>query len=459
MFGWIPLTLALFLVLRPRTAALASSVFGFLFLPMAEYQWTGLPEYDKQMATALAVLLGVVIFDPRAFRRLRPSWIDVPMAVWCLVPFVSSYTGGLGAYDGLSACFSRLVTWGVPYVVGRIYCADREGMLLLAKFIVLAGLVYMPLCLYEVRMSPQLHGKIYGFVPTRWVQVMRYGGYRPIVFLQSPLAVGMVIAAAAVACNWLAASGAWRRLQGVPTLWLVPLLAVTVVINKMAAALTLTVIGISLFFVLRTFRRALPLVMLIALFGSYPFARLSGQLGAERLLTIAGPVYPEERVRSLTTRLRSEDLISQKAMYKWPVFGGGGWGALNVYESSGKKISIPDGLWIIAFGQNGLVGLTALALAYLLPACLILRRYPVARLTAPELAPVGALVMTSVMYWIDSLSNAMINPVFITAMGALGGFLMATRPVGARPRRVAAGGARAAPARLEPTPTRAARSR
>ena len=461
MFGWIPLTLLLFLVLRPREAALASTVFGFLFLPMAQYELTGFPEYHKQAATAVAVLLGILVFDPAALGRLRLSLIDVPIAVWCLIPFASSMSNELGAYDGLSVAFSRTVTWAVPCFVGRVYCSDRTGMMLLAKMVVIAGVIYMPLCWWEVRMSPQLHNTLYGFVPRTWSQMIRYGGYRPIVFLQSPLAVGMVIAAATVACTWLASSGAWRTLKGVPTTWFIAPLGVTTVLNKMAGSLTLTIIGVALFFVLRTSRRALPLVVLIVVFGSYPFARLSGQLGADRILSVVSQVYPAERVRSLTVRLRSEDMMGEKAMSRSPLFGAGGWGRMDVYDDMGRKITIPDGLWIIAVGQNGLVGLTALAFMYLLPACLVLRRYPVARLTAREMAPVGALVMTSVMYWIDSLVNAMINPIFITGMGALGGFVLAQGRVRGRPRRrvASAAGVATAAGPIEGAPTRAARSR
>jgi hypothetical protein len=136
-------------------------------------------------------------------------------------------------------------------------------------------------------------------------------------------------------------------------------------------------------------------------------------------------LYAEQRVLSLRTRLESEDLMGVKALTR-PGFGAGGWGRMDVYDFKGRKVTIPDGLWIIAMGQNGLVGLIALALSYLGPVCLLLRSRSAASLTSAALAPAGAVAMVVVLYWIDSLSNAMINPILVTGMGALAGFASAS---------------------------------
>ena len=56
---------------------------------------------------------------------------------------------------------------------------------------VLGGLIYVPLCLFEVRMSPQLHNMVYGFAQHSFGQTVRGGGWRPMVFMQHGLAVGL----------------------------------------------------------------------------------------------------------------------------------------------------------------------------------------------------------------------------------------------------------------------------
>lgn len=53
----------------------------------------------------------------------------------------------------------------------------------LLKVLALACLAYSLLALWEVRMSPRLNREIYGFFGHSWSQHVRYGGYRPILFL------------------------------------------------------------------------------------------------------------------------------------------------------------------------------------------------------------------------------------------------------------------------------------
>ena len=62
-----------------------------------------------------------------------------------------------------------------------------QRTLLISIFI--GGLLYVPLCLFEIRMSPQLHKLVYGFHQHIFAQTFRFEGWRPTVFLQHGLAV------------------------------------------------------------------------------------------------------------------------------------------------------------------------------------------------------------------------------------------------------------------------------
>src|SRR5260370_24213231 len=106
-----------------------------------------------------SLFFNVVIGLQLCFRLLA-----LPILVWCCVStFVSAITNGLGFYDALSAVIANMLIWGVPYLLGRMYFGSVEGLRELAIGLMIGALAYVPFCLYEVRMSPQLHAKIYGF--------------------------------------------------------------------------------------------------------------------------------------------------------------------------------------------------------------------------------------------------------------------------------------------------------
>ena len=68
----------------------------------------------------------------------------------------------------------------------------------LAAGIVAAGLVYVPFCLFEVKQSPQLHVIVYGYMPHDFGQQVRFGGYRPMVFLGHGLLVAFFMSTAMI---------------------------------------------------------------------------------------------------------------------------------------------------------------------------------------------------------------------------------------------------------------------
>ena len=106
LLGWIPVSIALFLLLPSRRAVAASIIGAWLLLPPASIPLSGLPDYDKMMAATVGILLGTLIFQPNRLLEFRPQWFDLPMLCWCIAPLISSLQNGLGLYDGLSGSFS-----------------------------------------------------------------------------------------------------------------------------------------------------------------------------------------------------------------------------------------------------------------------------------------------------------------------------------------------------------------
>ena len=418
MFGWIPTVLLLFVNFPPRQAVIVSFIASWLFLPVVSFPLPGLPDYTKTSATTMGVLLGVVFFDARRLLAVRPRWFDLPILIWCLCPLASSLANGLGPYDGFSCALSQTISWGLPYLIGRLYLDDLNGMRALAVGLVVGGLIYAPLCLWEIRMSPQLHRVVYGFEASSFGMTIRFDGYRPMVFMAHGLELGMWMTAASLAGVWLWSSGALKRFRGVPFGRLLLGLLVTTVLCKSTGSLVLLVVGVLLREAIKWTKLSLPVWLLIAVAPFYEVSRATGLWSGRELVGISQSAIDGDRAGSLDFRMNNENMLSAKAMRR-PLFGWGGWGRARVYNEEGKDISITDGYWIIVLGNTGLVGLAALTTMVLLPLALLTIRYAVRSWTTPEVAPAAVLAVLLGLYMIDNLSNAMYNPIYILAIGGL----------------------------------------
>jgi hypothetical protein len=217
MFSWIPVVLYLFSRLPARQAVVLSFLGAWLFLPQAVLELNGIPDYTKTSATCYGILLATFIFDAGRFSAFKFGWLDVPMLVWCLCPIASSLLNGLGPYDGFASALDQTMTWGVPYFLGRIYLSSLLGLRHLAIGIFVGGLIYMPLCILESRLSPQLHRIVYGaFASADFGQTMRLGGFRPTVFMAHGLAVAAFMMASTLIGLWLWHTGTVRQIRNIP---------------------------------------------------------------------------------------------------------------------------------------------------------------------------------------------------------------------------------------------------
>ena len=154
---WIPVVLYFFMRFPPQRAVIVSFIVAWLYLPVVNIALPGIPDLSKMSATCYGVLLATLLFDAGRITSFKPGWLDLPMLIWCFCPFASSMANGLGAYDGFSAALDQTVTWGVPYFLGRIYLNNLAGVRQLAVGVFVGGLSYVPFCLIESRLSPQMH--------------------------------------------------------------------------------------------------------------------------------------------------------------------------------------------------------------------------------------------------------------------------------------------------------------
>jgi hypothetical protein len=207
-----------------------------------------------------------------------------------------------------------------------------------------------------------------------------------------------------------------------PTSWLLLVLLVTTILCKSAGALALLAAGLGVLFVSKWTRSAFPMLCLMVVAPLYMGFRMSGHWSGEALASLSADVISEARADSLRYRLRQEDMLSEKALQR-PVFGWGGWGRNRVRDDAGRDISVTDGLWIIALGNYGFVGLSSLTASLLTPALLAWWRLPVRSWATPALASTTALTVALTLYMIDSIPNGMVNPIFLLTAGAVGSVL------------------------------------
>ena len=336
LWSWIPATLLLFWKLPPARAAAIALVGGWLVLPTARFAdevanvafpyWimpACLPSGDwttKARVVGVSLVLGVSAFDPRAWSRFRPTWFDLPMLGWCLVPLASGLAAGVPAVEASANLAYQMLAWGVPYLVGRLYFADPTGMTVLARTIVGGGVASVPFCLVENLAGPCFYRLLYGFHPYQLDGARRYLGYRPIVLMEHGNQLGAWMASTALVAAWLWRSKLLPKFWGMPGPFVVSLLATTSVLTQSAGAVGLLVVGLaSLEATWRVDRRwplALALVVPLIFLG----ARAANLFDAKGLAMstglgrgLAGASIKLDR-QSLGWRLRVEERAAKVAL-------------------------------------------------------------------------------------------------------------------------------------------------
>ena len=286
-----------------------------------------------------------------------------------------------------------------------------------ALFLMIGAIVYTPFCLIEIRMSPHMHVWIYGFEPTGWQEVT-YGGYRPKVMLGTGLELALLMAMSATAGLWLWRSGSVKQLWGGAFGGWVVAIIVMAIFCRVTGAWLLGFLGISLWFALKWSNSRMPVYLLMLIVPLYMATRSTGIWSGQHAIDLVQSVINERRAESLGVRITNENMLVAKALQR-PVFGWGGWSRSRVLNEDGKDITITDGMWVIALGNCGMVGMLSFFSSLLLPLVILVRRYPVQAWLLPSLAPTAVLAVIVNLYAIDCLANAMFNPMYCLGLGGV----------------------------------------
>jgi hypothetical protein len=429
LYAWVPLGILFFRLFKPVTAATLTLLGASVILP-ANFAVNppGLPPVDRHVASGIAALIGFFLFAPPETRRLRRlDWPVILILVLAISTFITTITNpdplrygdfalpALSAYDALGLVFHRGLTIGVPFLVGMRLVRSTEDVLSALRVIVILGLAYVPLVFWEARMSPQLHTTLYGYFPHDFIQHVRAGGFRPVVFTGSGLECALFMATTVIAAVGLAQ--AQVKIFGLPPILTVLALFVGLVSCISLGPLLYGLLVPALMLSTKVTVQARVSLVLSFVIVFYPLLRSQDLFPTEVFVSTAESVS-KDRASSLNFRFRNEDLLLERARDRL-LFGWGSWSRSHVFDAStGKDESVTDGYWIIELGSFGLVGFLSFFSLLLAPLVLSARRMRSLPPGRPRQV-VAVLILLVLVRAIDLIPNGFLAPITLFLAGSL----------------------------------------
>lgn len=434
---WPLVVIVLFRRLPLERALIWSILGGYLILPpVVAIDLPAVPALDKMSIPALSAYLVVTRMLGISVPLVPAGWTGrLLLAVFVLTPFGTIVTNpetiavahhgalpGLRLYDAISIiAFQAFVI--LTFALARSLLATPEALREILVALVIAGLAYSLPMLVEIRLSPQINVWIYGFFQHSFEQMMRQGGFRPIVFLAHGLWVAFFAMTALLAAVSLARSApsAERGRLLAAAAYLFVLLVLCKSIGSLIYGAVLA--PLVLLMGQRWLLRLAVLMAVLAL--TYPVLRSTGIIPADDLVTLATR-YSADRAQSLDYRFTNEAALLDHAFRK-PWFGWGGYERNLLHDPiTGRVATIADGRWVIVLGMFGWAGYVGEFGLLALPLFLLWRkaeRNPAGTLAAP----LGALAVIHGINMVDMLPNATLTPLTWLIAGALLGHAEALR--------------------------------
>ncbi len=373
--------------------------------------WKNIPKQERPTLRKDPIIYKVIIF------LIATS--PILTALNNTDPIISGprYIPGLNLYDAGSMSLA-LVTTLIPFFLAKRFLATPESHLLLLKSLCIAGVVYSFPIIFEARMSPQLHTWFYGYFPyaTQFIQHMRPGGgFRPLVFFEHGLLLGIFIAITVIS-----SISVWREKAGEEGsfLWLLSSfwLLVTLVIGKSLGPLVLTILFIPIVLFTKPKFQILISTVIAAIVLIYPLLRDINLIPTETIYNYALKIS-EVRADSLQFRLSNEDILLERARER-PITGWGSWGRPEVRDAiTGRTISVWDGVWIITISTYGWLGYIAQFGLLTLPIFMLVKNNGAQEYSSPT---AGLAIILS-LNLIDLIPNASATPLLYLVCGALYG--------------------------------------
>lgn len=437
-----PLAIVLmFRKMPPERAFIWAILGGYMLLPEAtEFNLPMIPAFDKSSLPNLTALVVCVMMLKMRFSLLPDGVLGKGLTgLLVLAPVASVFANGdalhfggidvgrmtivvedvaplpgMRIYDSISALV-RSVILIVPFFMARKLLASEAALTEVLRALVIAGLIYSVPMLYEIRFSPQLHTNIYGFFQHDFGQMIREGGFRPIVFMPHGLWVAFFATICALSALYFVRQATPQdRMQKVLiALFLMVMVWLCKSLGPLMLMVALT--PLVLFVSVRMQLRVAAGLAAVAM--TYPLLRGAGLVPTRAWVDYLYQTRPE-RAQSLEFRFDNEDLLLARAWEK-PLVGWGGWGRNLIRDPiTGEITTISDGMWVIVIGQYGWLGYLGTFGLLCLPLLLLWWRYrSVAADQIPAQVGVCALLLGANL--VDLLPNATLVPLTWLLAGAL----------------------------------------
>ena len=431
LLAWPLASVMLFRLLPAGRALIASLLIAHMFLPPppALFDLPLLPPLDKYGISTLTLMAVCLVLFKDWTRFLPTSRIAlVLVAVYVFSPVITVLTNPEPAFYGryalpglrLREVPAQIIQQAInvaPLLMTRALLVTARDLRDVVFGFFLAGLVYSLPMLVEVRLSPQLNVWFYGFFQHSFEQMVRDGGFRPIVFLYHGLWAAF-FAMTALVCTVALARHEPGRAKVVYVVC-AAYLAVVLVLCKSLGSILFALMAVPLVFVMGR-RLILTAAAVLALLSVvYPSLKGSGIVPSEEILALVETINPE-RAFSLQVRFENEDILVERAFEK-PVFGWGLWGRNHILDDNGTILTITDGRWIIVLGVFGWVGFLAEFLLLTMPVFLLWRKSLAG--DAEELSPYAVtLALLLSINMVDLIPNATIMPLTWMMAGAVLGY-------------------------------------
>ena len=365
---WPFVTWAMWRHLDAGRALIWTVLAGYLALPpLTAFSLPAVPDLDKVSIPNLTALF-CAIFLLKDKISFLPSGIlgKILILFYILSPFGTVLTNGdplifeqatiqgMRLYDSVAVVANQAIVL-LPFFLARRYLGTPDGARAILVALIIAGLVYSVPMIIESQLSPQLNVWIYGFFQHDFLQTIRQGGYRPVVFLPH----GLWVAFFALMCM-LAATIMMRNAQKSEpkAVMITAYLFAMVLVSKSAGPLVYAVGAVPLILVASARVQIAVAATLAVIVMMYPMLRGAHLVPLDDILALANGLSPE-RAASLQFRIDNEEMLLARGQER-PLFGWGGYGRSFMHDPVyGRIVNIADGAWIIVLGIYGWIGYLA----------------------------------------------------------------------------------------------------
>ena len=417
------------------TGVILALVIPYLLLPVkTTIDLPLIPALDKHLIPALSAFFWLWFSSNRPVIFPQSRIICLAYITLILTPIGTIYLnqenlhygdrtlGAMGFKDFVNITLNNFAFFIVPMVLGFNYLNTEKSHRQFLIVIAFAGLAYSLPVLWEIRMSPQLHSKLYGFFPHDFRQQIRQGGFRAVVFLGHGLLVAIFLAMSFLAIATLLKEKI--KIFRIPNLYLFLYMLGVIIISKSLGALVFAMVLCPLIFFFSTRWQVTLSAIIVTIVAIYPGIRNNKVVPIESIVPLFAQ-YDVDRADSLNFRFQNENILLDKANER-AFFGWGSWGRNRVYdEITGKDLSITDGEWIIYYGIFGWLGYLSIFGLLCLP-ILILRR-AAKKYKCPLSQPTATLCLILAMNLLDILPNASLSTLSCLLSGAILGRAIAIK--------------------------------